>query len=123
MQKGVVITLVIVVVVAAVFLVSMYYSQPAQTETKNLPSSSTSNQVSISNFEFSQNSLTVKAGTTVVWTNNDGTSHTVTSDSGSELSSKTLSSRDTYEHTFNTPGTYTYHCAFHSSMKGTIVVQ
>lgn len=78
--------------------------------------------VNIQNFAFSPNTLTVKAGTTVTWTNMDSVSHTVTSDSGSELNSGNIPTGSSYSHTFNTPGTYNYHCSIHTGMVATIVV-
>ena len=79
--------------------------------------------IAISNFAFSPSALTVKKGDTVTWTNQDSASHTVTSDSGSELSSSTLPQGGTYSHTFTVAGTYNYHCSIHTMMKGTIIVQ
>ncbi len=79
--------------------------------------------VMISGYSFSTSPITINAGTSVVWTNKDSTPHTVTSDSGSELSSGSLSRDASYAHTFSTPGTYKYHCTFHPGMKGTIIVQ
>ena len=77
--------------------------------------------VSISNFAFGPNVLEVTAGTTVTWTNNDGANHTVTADDGS-FDSGALGSGGTFSVTFDTPGTYTYHCGFHGQMTGTVVV-
>ncbi len=91
--------------------------------------------VSIQNMAFGPSSLTIKAGDSVTWTNMDSVPHTVTSDSGSELSSGTLSGASsggyysspsaggTYTHTFSTLGTYSYHCSIHTYMKATIIVQ
>lgn len=84
---------------------------------------STGNNIEIKNFAFSPSTLTIKVGETVTWTNNDSTSHTVTSDSGNELSSGSISPSQTYSHTFNTAGTFDYHCSIHSSMKGKIIVE
>ena len=81
-----------------------------------------SNKVNISNFAFSSATLTVVAGTTVTWTNNDGTAHTVTADDNSYTSSS-LAKGATYSHTYSTAGTYTYHCQFHTMMMGTITVR
>ena len=79
--------------------------------------------VSIMNFAFSPASLTVAAGDTVVWTNNDSIDHTVTSDTGSELGSPQLGSGSTYMHVFSTAGSYTYHCTNHPYMHGSATVQ
>lgn len=81
----------------------------------------TGNAVTIAHFQFSPQSITVKAGTTVTWTNNDSVSHTVTGDNGGPGSSG-LSNGQSYSYTFTTPGTYTYHCTIHPMMKGTVVV-
>ena len=80
-----------------------------------------SNSVSIMNYAFNPSVLNVPAGTTVTWTNGDSVVHTVTSDSGA-FDSGQIPSGQTFSYTFNTAGTYTYHCAVHPSMKATIVV-
>lgn len=67
--------------------------------------------------------MTVPSGSTVRWTNYDGvTTHTSTSDTGI-WDSGPLSSGQSFEATFNTPGTYPYHCTIHPNMTGTITVQ
>jgi plastocyanin len=70
--------------------------------------------------------LTVSVGTTVVWTNRTGTSHTVTSNDGKTFDSginKPISPGASFSFKFTIPGIYAYHCQFHSSMVGTIVVK
>jgi len=79
-------------------------------------------KVSIADFAFSPASITVKKGTTVTWTNNDSTAHTVTGDDNTAIDSGTLNKGDTYTFTFNTAGTFAYHCAFHSSMTASVTV-
>jgi plastocyanin len=76
--------------------------------------------VTIKNFAFAPADLTVKTGTTVTWTNQDSATHTVTFDSGP--TSDGLVNGATYEQTFGTAGTFTYHCRIHASMKGTVTV-
>lgn len=85
--------------------------------------SPTTHAVTIKDFSFTSSTLTVKAGDTVVWTQQDSVPHTVTSDTGSELGSPTLSVGQTYSHTFTTKGTFTYHCTPHPRMKATVVVE
>ncbi len=87
-----------------------------------VPVTPTTASVSIKNFAFSSSTLTVKAGTKVTWTNSDTAPHTVTSDSGSMLNSGNLSTGQSFSFTFTEAGTYTYHCALHPSMTGTVVV-
>ena len=84
---------------------------------------STSN-VNISGFAFVPQNLLIQVGDTVIWTNNDGTPHTVTStDLTGELDSGTISNGDTYTHVFNTVGTFSYRCELHPSMTGSVSVE
>jgi plastocyanin len=80
------------------------------------------NSVSIVNMSFSPASLTVPLGTTVTWKNNDGMTHTVTSDV-TGFDSGDISMGGTYSKVFSVAGTYSYHCTIHPAMKGTIVVK
>lgn len=89
------------------------------------PSSSPvqTSKVTINNFAFNPASMSVKVGTTVTWTNNDSTIHTITGDSsGSALKSQTLQPGDTYSFTFNQAGAFPYHCSIHPNMRGTVTV-
>ena len=80
-------------------------------------------KVEITGFAFSPQELTIKTGETVTWINKDSVKHTITSDSGSELSSEMLSNSQTYSHIFNTKGAFNYHCSLHSSMTAKIIVE
>lgn len=81
------------------------------------------NKVSIANFAFSPASITVKKGTTVTWTNNDTTTHTVTeSDSQTGPNSGNVTPGSSYSFTFNTVGKFPYHCSIHTEMIGTVTV-
>ncbi|OGO32966.1 MAG: plastocyanin [Chloroflexi bacterium RBG_16_56_11] len=71
---------------------------------------------------FRPATLTVTAGTMVTWRNNDGVTHTVTADDGS-FDSGSLSGGDNFSHTFAVKGTFTYHCGFHPTMTGKVIVQ
>jgi len=75
--------------------------------------------VSISNSSFAPPSLNIKAGTKVVWKNEDSLPHTVTFDG---FGSQTLNQNDQYEYTFSQTGTYSYKCSIHPSMQGTVTV-
>lgn len=79
--------------------------------------------VGINNFAFSPTPLTIKAGTKVVWTNNDNAPHSITSDTGSLLDSVKLSTGESFGFVFTTAGSFSYHCAVHPNMKGTIIVE
>jgi plastocyanin len=79
--------------------------------------------VSIRNFAFDPAVITVKAGTTVTWTNTDQDPHTVTSDGKSgPLNSKPLNQGDTYQYTFTKAGTFSYLCTIHPFMTATVTV-
>lgn len=82
----------------------------------------TTKAIAIDNLAFASPSVTVKKGTKVTWTNNDSVAHTVTSTTGSELSSGTVAAGKTFSHTFDTAGTFAYTCTFHPSMTGTVIV-
>jgi amicyanin len=78
--------------------------------------------VGIDNFTFNPQTLTVKAGATVTWTNKDDIPHAVAA-VNKEFKSKALDTDDAYSFTFTTPGTYAYFCSLHPHMTGTIVVE
>jgi plastocyanin len=78
--------------------------------------------VSIHENDFQPATINIFTGTTVVWHNDSAAAHTVTSDTGL-VDSGTVAPGGTFRHTFNQPGTYSYHCAIHPQMRGTIVVQ
>ena len=89
---------------------------------QNAPQAS-ADALSIDNFTFTPQTLTVKAGTTVTWTNKDYIPHGIASDNNAFKRSPALDTDDSYSFTFTTPGTYQYFCYVHPFMKGTIVVQ
>src|SRR4051812_139761 len=78
--------------------------------------------VTIDNFTFNPQRLTVTAGSTVTWTNKDDIPHAIAA-SGAQFRSKALDTDDDYSFTFTTPGTYQYFCSLHPHMTGTIVVE
>jgi plastocyanin len=79
--------------------------------------------VAIKDFAFGPDELFVSVGETVRWTNDeDGVGHTTTSDDG-VWQSGTLNPGDTFEHTFDDAGTFTYFCSIHPSMTATITVE
>jgi plastocyanin len=86
---------------------------------------------------FVPNLLNVSAGTTVTWTNGDLTSynsfevgqlHTVTSGSlesgniGIDFGSGFLPAGKTFQHTFDSTGTFDYFCTIHPFMTGKVIV-
>jgi len=78
-------------------------------------------EITISNFAFVSADVSVPAGTTVVFVNEDEAVHNVLSDDG-QLQSPDLERGGTYEVTLGQPGTIAYICNIHQFMRGTITV-
>jgi hypothetical protein len=78
--------------------------------------------VNIKGFAFVPATVEVPRGTRVRWRNRDPTQHTVTARDGS-FSSDPLSGGATFAFVFAQPGTYTYRCAIHPTMEGTVTVR
>jgi plastocyanin len=90
--------------------------------------------VSVAEYSFTADTVTVKAGAAVIWTNNGTVAHTATADGGAwdsgQLSSPTGggaygggSAGASYSTTFTSAGTYAYHCANHPTlMTGVVIV-
>jgi plastocyanin len=77
--------------------------------------------VTIDNFAFKDDTITVSAGTKVVWENDDDIAHNVVASAGA-FRSGALDTDDTFSFTFDKPGTYDYFCSLHARMKGQVVV-
>ncbi len=85
-------------------------SEPVATDQVNLPPS----------YRFEPKVITVAAGTTVTWTNNDHFTHNVRVENGETMEMKPGESAS---YTFDSPGTYAYICTFHPhDMTGTVIV-
>jgi plastocyanin len=82
--------------------------------------------IDISGFAFKTPALDVTKGTTVTWSNRDGTTHHVTSGTSPTSDGKfdgAVAAGATFSVTFNDVGTFTYFCSIHPSMTGTITVK
>jgi plastocyanin len=78
-------------------------------------------EVSVVDVAFQPAEVTVPAGTTVDWANEDPFAHTVTARDGA-FDSGTLDGGETFSRRFETPGAYEYFCVIHPSMTGTVTV-
>jgi plastocyanin len=78
--------------------------------------------VAIDNFTFNPQTVTVKAGTTITWTNKDDIPHAIAA-VGKQFKSKVMDTDNSYSFTFTTQGSYAYFCSLHPHMTGTIVVE
>ncbi len=83
--------------------------------------SSSASAAKIEGFAFHPDTIKVKAGQKVTWTNHDSTTHTVTANDAS-FDSGRLAPGKAFSFTFSSPGTFKYHCSIHSSMMGTVEV-
>jgi plastocyanin len=101
-----------------VFLAALVRIAPATADATPHPARAT---VAIANDAFAPAIVHVHAGEEVTFVNNDDETHTVTSDTD-VFDSGRMNEKARYAHTFAKPGTYAYHCAIHTFMKGTIVV-
>ena len=78
---------------------------------------------------YNPSPLTVHVGTTVTWTNNDNTGHTVTEGNPSGntpangFDSGIMAPGKTFTHTFSTAGTTQYYCTLHPTMLGEVIVK
>jgi len=111
MKKNILILIAVILLVGAFVLVSCSAAPIAPTSP---------NEVSITVSSFDPGTITVSAGTTVNWVNNDNTTHNIKS---ATFNSPDLTPGQTYSFKFDTAGTYNYSCSFHPNMTGSVVVQ
>ena len=79
-------------------------------------------EVTIDNFTFSPQTLTIKAGTKVTWKNQDDIPHTVASTTKA-FKSPALDTNENYSFVFSSAGKFDYFCSLHPHMTGTIAVE
>ena len=87
-----------------------------------VPAAAAETMVKIDNFTFTPQRITVKAGTTVTWENEDDIAHNIVSTT-QLFKSKVLDTDEYFSFTFTTPGVYEYFCSLHPHMTGTIIVE
>lgn len=108
-------------------------SSPAGPASGGPPSGGANALVTVADYQFSPDTVTIAAGQSVEWSNNGPSSHTVTSDN-SAWSSATLGAPGgmdpygyptgggTFTNTFGSAGTYHYHCSIHAGMNAVVIV-
>ena len=77
--------------------------------------------VTIDNFTFKPDVLTIKPGTVVTFINHDDIPHSIV-DSGGKFKSKVLDTDESFKMTFEAAGNVGYFCGLHPHMTGRIVV-
>jgi plastocyanin len=78
--------------------------------------------VKIDGMIFTPASLTIDAGDTVTWVNNDIVAHTATAADGS-FDSRMIAAGKSWKQTFTSKGDFAYVCKYHPTMKGTLKVR
>ena len=106
----------------ALALLSSTQGKDSQTR-KSAPVDATKTEVTIDNFSFSPNTLTLSVGATVTWVNHDNVPHVVSSAGNQFKKSTVLKTGQSFSHTFVTTGTYSYFCSIHPRMTGKIIVK
>jgi len=95
---------------------------PTTAVTPEEPGAPESASVTIRDFEFDPQTVTIRAGGTVTWTNEGPSVHTATADDGA-FDSGNLNRGDSFTQTFDEPGTYPYHCTPHPFMTAEVIVE
>lgn len=130
-MKRPIILIVVVLAVAGIVGVGITSSKQSKTEDHSMQSATEKtevpkeNEIYMQDFAFNPKKMTVKKGTTITWTNKDSARHDIKPDSdyGQAFeASKLMMKGESYSFTFNTPGTYNYHCTPHPYMKAMIEV-
>ncbi len=122
-------TLLIIIIIASAVILSVIYilfqgklfQQPANfSNVQQQEKEKVIFNVSIENYAFSPKEVKIKAGTTVVWTNQDPIPHSVKM---AGVQPVELEKGQGFEYTFAVAGEYSYYCGLHPSMQGTITVE
>jgi plastocyanin len=103
-------------------LLSSTHGKDSQTR-DSAPVRATKTEVTIGNFSFSPNTLTLSVGATLTWINHDNVPHVVSSAGNQFQKSTVLKTSQTFSHTFMATGTYSYFCSIHPRMTGKIIVK
>ena len=99
--------LIIIVAIIAIFAFNKSGANPNSTNSTSTATNQniSPNNIIIQNFAFNPDTLTIKTGTTITWTNNDSVVHNIKS---SLFNSPDLNISDTFKFTFNTHDAYHY---------------
>ena len=100
----------------------------AREQDQQQPTEKETQTILIKDFTYSPSTLTVKAGTTVIWENEDSVTHDVMNNAKDnfekgEIFDFDLEPGESNSFVFNEPGEYEYHCDIHPSMKGAVIVE
>lgn len=77
--------------------------------------------VTVIDYDFQPAEVTINVGDTVTWQNTGDDPHTATADDEG-FDSGRIDAGGTASQTFDSAGTFEYHCEFHPNMQATVVV-
>ena len=77
--------------------------------------------MNVKDFAFDPTAITAKVGQVIAFTNTGAAPHTATLDDGS-CTTPNIAAGAADGLTFSAAGSYPFHCAIHTQMKGTITV-
>ncbi len=80
-------------------------------------------KVTIDNFSFNPQTVTVKPGDTINWINQDDIPHNVREATAGTFKCKVMDTGEDCNVPFQQPGEYKYFCALHPHMTGTVIVK
>jgi plastocyanin len=93
---------------------------PGNNSNPEMPAPVENKNVNIESFSFSPNTLIIKKGATITWTNNDSVAHSLSFEG---FSSSDIQSGQAYSRSFTERGVFNYFCSIHPSMKGSVTVE
>jgi plastocyanin len=112
----------VLVLVAFALLAFAHLSNATEVNPASGPTGEKTVEISISNFTFTPNELTITPGTTVKWVNHDDIPHLV-AEKALAFKSQALDTNDSFSFTFTKPGDVQYFCVLHPHMTGKITVK
>jgi plastocyanin len=107
--------------VAVLIALTIFIESPSLRASDKQPAT-TGTSVTIDNFTFGPQSVTVPVGATVTWNNHDDIPHTAVSTDG-VFKSKVMDTDEKFSYTFTKAGTYSYYCTIHPKMTGQVLVK
>lgn len=121
---------IVVIVVVAIGAVTLLGGNKAGAPAATTPptsstTTSSSDSIIIKDYAFTPKTQTVKKGTSVIWTNQDVARHNIVADDGAPAGGPNgplFGRGETFKFTFDTVGTFNYHCSPHPYMHGTVIV-
>lgn len=110
---------IIAIILLLFFITACKKNEPCPTT----PMPALTEEIVMQNTVYNPSEKTVTKGTTVKWVNKDPYAHTVTS-SENKFDSGNMNVGQTFEHKFDSAGTYDYYCTYHlPGMTGKITVK